>query len=336
MKPGGLPLRFALWVMVSGAACFSGAEALAGLELRHGLIRLVIHEETGRFSLYCQNDPETDRYEPLFTHQDPRTSFLAVNINNRVYRLGEAPVFSIQIDDSRPAVPAIVFQSPFLMVRQEFFFLRTPSSPEINGIKIAVRIENLDSAEAAVGLRALIDTHLGEGFGGIPFETDRQRITAETGLDGAAPDQWWISRNGRVSLMGSIFVGADKQPDFLHFANWKRLNDMPWKIGYSQGRNFNYPPYSMGDSAVCYYYEPALLQPNEQLSYGIFLAAGESAGFGFRAASASGSREEDLGLLRDLLAQIDLFLSGEIDISAEDLTGMEQTISRIKTRYNLP
>jgi hypothetical protein len=318
----------------------AGLGRLKALEFRAGLIRLDIHEATGRFSLYCLTDPETEHYEPLFTHQDPRTSFLAVSINNRVHRLGETTLFSIEIENN-PSSPAIVFRSPFLLVRQEFLFIRTPGYSEVNGIRMTMRIENLDEKEAAVGTRFLIDTYLGEGLGGTPFETDRQRITTETALTGAAEDMWWVSRNSRLSLMGSIFVGVEKKPDLLHFANWKRLNDMPWKTGHTEGRNFNYPPYSIGDSAVCYYYEPVPLQPKEQASYGIFLAAGDGSGFGFRSSSpsgssASGQREADVALLHELLARLDQFLAGEIEMSAEDLAGMEQTIAALKSRYNLP
>jgi hypothetical protein len=337
LKISAPPLWAVLWVLISGFVCVSGPARLEALEIRQGLIRLDIHEKTGRFSLSYLTDPIADRYDPLFTHQDPRTSFLAVNVNNRVYRLGEASIFSISIDESNSAAPAIVFQSPFLMVRQEFWFLKTPGSPEINGIKIAVHLENLDTKAAAIGLRMLIDTSLGEGQGETPFETDRRRVSSETGIGGDDLDQWWISRNNRLSLMGSIFAGPDARPDFLHFANWKRLNDMPWRIGYSQGRNFNYPPYSMGDSALSYYYEPVPVPSKERLNYGIFLAAGASAGFGFRAASPeSNQREEDLNLLRDLLALLDRFLAGEISMTADDLGSVEQTIAQIKTRYSLP
>jgi hypothetical protein len=335
VNTGRLPRRLLL-LLIAGCACTWGAARLPALSFRQGLIRLDIHESTGRFSLYCMTDPETERYEPLFTSEDPRTSFVAVNIDDRVYRLGEASVFSIELDSRRPTAPAIVFQSPFLVVRQEFLFITTPGSAQVNGVKLAIRVENTGTGTANVGLRVLIDTNLGEGFGAIPFETDLRRVSAEAGIDGAAEDQWWLSRNGRLSLMGSIFAGADQKPDFLHFANWKRLNDMPWKTGYAQGRNFNYPPYSMGDSAVCYYYDPAPLQPRERRIYGIFLAAGETAGLGFRPGSEFDGREEDLNLLRDLLDRLDLFLAGEIEISADDLTVMEQTIARLKSRYSLP
>jgi hypothetical protein len=211
------------------------------LEIKEGLIRLNIHELSGRFSLYYLTDPGTGRYDPLFTHQDPRTSFLAVNVNGRIYRLGEASAFGIQIE-KQPAFAAIVFESAFLRVRQEFSFIKTPGSPESNGVRILVRIENKDARQVPVGVRLLLDTNLGEGSGKVPFSTDKQQISSETMLSGEDADRWWISGNDRLSLMGSVFAGTARKPDYIHFANWKRLNDLPWKTGYTPGRTFNYPP----------------------------------------------------------------------------------------------
>jgi hypothetical protein len=231
---------FALGVLILPLA-LRGQAGLQALEFKQGLIRLAIHEHTGRFSLDYLTDPVAETYEPLFTHQDPRTSFLAVNLNGRVYRLGENPAFTITVEQNK-AGPAVVFESPFLRVRQEFAFIKTAGSLESNGVKMTVRVENLASELARTGLRVLIDTNLGESSGENPFVTNTQVIAAETIISGASEDLFWISRNSRLSLMGSVFAGAETKPDFLHFANWKRLNDLPWKIGYSQGRNFNYRP----------------------------------------------------------------------------------------------
>ncbi|MDR1576577.1 MAG: hypothetical protein LBS37_11275 [Treponema sp.] len=316
------------------AACVFAPRGLAALEFRQGLVRLVIHENTGRFSLFYLADSETDRYEPLFSHQDPRTSFLAVSVDSRVYRIGENPVFTIRVEKNQ-AKPAIVFESPFLRIRQEFTFIKTPSSPESNGVKMTVRLENKESRQVRAGMRLLIDTNLAEGFGEYPFVTDTQVITAETAIGFESEDRWWVSRNSRFSLMGSIFAGQDAGPNFLHFANWKRLNDLPWKVGYTPGRNFNFPPYSVGDSAVCYYYDPAPLPSGATASYSIYLAAEDPAGFGFKTFISPEQREADLILMRDLMGRLDLFLAGEIAISGEELADMERTIAQIKARNEL-
>jgi hypothetical protein len=48
------------------------------------------------------------------------------------------------------------------------------------------------------------------------------------------------------------------------------------------------------------------------------------------------SRQSDIILLRDLINRIDLYVTGAIVITEEDLAAMELIISRIKARYGLP
>jgi hypothetical protein len=327
---GRYPAAFGVLLL---ALVLFGPAGLQALEINDGLIRLVLHELTGRFSLYYLTDPMTESYEPLFTHQDPRTSFLAVNRNGSVYRLGENPAFAITIEKNRTN-PAIVFTSPFMRIRQEFVFIKTAGSLESNGIKMTVSVKNMSPDLCRAGLRVLIDTNLGESPGAVPFVTNTRSVTAETLISGESErDLFWISRNRRLALMGSIFAGPDAKPDLVHFANWKRLNDLPWKIGYSQGRNFNYPPYSTGDSAVCYYYEPAALAADGELRYAIFLAAEDPGGFVFREEISPGQREADLAMLRELMARLDQFIAGEIRMSPEEIADMEQAVNRFKARY---
>ena len=316
---------------------------LNAAEYNEGRIRLVIHETSGRFSLFCLTDPELERYEPFFTHQDPRTSFLAVYHNDRIFRLGESLRFRI-IHELQNGNPVISFDSQFLNIRKEFSFIKTADSPEYNGIKIIIKIENTSATQASVGLRMLIDTNLGEGRGSVPFFVGKQAITGETIIEGNSGEELWFSRSDRLSLMGSISVPVNeigKDPDFLHFANWKRLNDAPWKAAYIHGRNFHMPPYSIGDSAVCYYYEPEVIQPGETIIYSVFLAEESPYGFGEKQRVESGRAIFDSNLdaniqrLHNLLNLIDRYIAGEIYISEEELAFIEREVYGLKDLYGI-
>ena len=231
-----------------------------------------------------------------------------------------------------------MFESPFLLVREEFSFMKTADVSDFNGVKITLRIKNLSSEEAIAGLRFLLDTSLGEGQGDNPFFAGKQAITGETIWDYRETQDHWFSRNGGVSLMGNIpgltgKNGTAAGSGFLHFANWKHLNDALWKAAYSQGRSFNNPPYSIGDSAVCYYFEPELLLGGESLSYTIYLSVINSGGEGQD--SVELNREADMALLRNLIARLDQYIAGEITMREEELASIEQTIARLKARYSL-
>lgn len=217
-----------------------------------GRIRLVLNPNNGRFSLYYMSDIAHEEFSPLFTSVDPRTSFLSLIMNNRSYKLGESSAFKTSIGGNSSS-PSLIFESAFLVITQNFTFIRTGSSSLTNGVLITITLTNKGAQTINAGIRLLIDTDLGEKSQ-PHFITQFRAINSETIIASSSTEQYWVSQNGKLALVGSI--ASDSPPDVVHFANWKRLNDAPWKIPYMAGRNFNLLPYSIDDSAVCYYFEP--------------------------------------------------------------------------------
>jgi hypothetical protein len=71
--------------------CFFALAAGQGEDFSSGRIKLVLHEETGRFSLYYITDYVLGKTIPLFFSPDPRTSFFAVTHIATWKRLNEVP-----------------------------------------------------------------------------------------------------------------------------------------------------------------------------------------------------------------------------------------------------
>lgn len=344
-----------LWICVF----FLSGFCLFAAEFINGQMRLVLREDMGRFSLYGMN--ENSQFEPLFSDQDPRTSFISLLINDRAYKLGDTSSFRTRTDT---IYPSFIFESPSLLVTEEFNFIKTPGSGQTNGVEIKITVENRGTADTLAGLRFLLDTHLGERGSYPPFSTDTRSIMSETLIE-RGDEKFWISQNNRLSLMGSIVTPNGEAPDSLYFANWKRLNDVSWKIAYEPGRNFNAPPYSIGDSAVCYYYGPRTLAKGESFTALIMLASGVTGGFtpsapaipvlpGSSSAAPAGSsaavipvipnpaveinpadqRERDMIIMQDLIARIDEYISAG-SITEEELNAMEQTLDRMIIKYGI-
>ena len=344
-------------------AFFILALSLPASEINDGSFRLILNERTGNFSLYFLFDPGLSRYEALFNTSVPSTSFLSVNVDGRIYRLGESLTFRTSYERLE-GNPALVFESPLLKISEIFSPVKTANSSVVNGVMITINVEN-KGQRSTVGLRLLIDTHLGEGRGRVPFITNTQVITNETLIEGTSGERFWLSRGERVTLMGSILspLNNSSPPDFVHIANWKRLNDVPWRLRYYEGRSFNNIPYSIGDSAVCYYYEPAVLESGRSFTFTIFLTTEDIAWYNaaimpepvneaqaemprvmaptinFSALEASALREAaeynedaDTLLLLKLQAILDQFLAGEINLNEQDLTEIERAINRLRNR----
>jgi hypothetical protein len=246
-------------------------------EYADGRIKLVIDERLGRFSLYYMTDVEKRLYEPLFWDKDKRTSFLSAYINGKEYKLGSSSEFKMIIRGEKNK-PSLVFESEFLSIAQDFSFIRTASSGVSNGVRIDVRLESWSPKMVEAGARLMVDTHLGEKTV-PPFRTDLRPIGSETLIDKTSPDQFWVSRNDRYGLMGSIFVEGTETPDFVQFANWKRMNGARFKVNYVQGRSFNATPFSVKDSAVCYFLDLKPMVRWERRIMTVLLAAEDDYGF---------------------------------------------------------
>jgi hypothetical protein len=294
------------------------------------------------FSLYYLSTPDTMRYEPLFDSKEQKSSFLEVSIDGVIHRLGKSKRFSTRLEDQdgQNGIPAVVYESPSLIVRKVFTPIRTANSQTINGLNITVTVQNTGSQAVSTGLRFLIDTHLGETRKGIPFETNKQYVLTERLIEGTSGEMYWISRGPNFSLMGSIINPYDrnsKVPDFVHMASWKRLYKAKWNLIYKEGRSFNYFPYFFSDSAVCYYYEPAMLEAGESFTYTVILSTEDIgwytgvSSFDFSALRDGINYEDaDLIMLYRLLEILNQFVSGEITLNEGDLAEIERTIQRLK------
>ncbi|MDR2601820.1 MAG: hypothetical protein LBC53_05135 [Spirochaetaceae bacterium] len=256
--------------------CFSSG---ALEEYSDGRIKLVLDDSIGKFHLYYMTDVEKKVYEPLFWDKDKRTSYLSAFIDGKIYVLGESPSFRTRIRGTQ-SKPAFVFESKELRITAEFSFIRTASSGVSNGARIDYTVENWGPKSANAGLSLLIDTFLGEKAA-PNFRTDLRPIENETIINRTTADQWWLSRGNRYGLMGSVFVPGLESPDFVYFANWKRLNESRWKPEYVSGRNFNSLPFSVKDSAVCYFMDVGRIERWQKRQMTILLAAEDIYGFDY-------------------------------------------------------
>ncbi|MDR0527193.1 MAG: hypothetical protein LBG79_05205 [Spirochaetaceae bacterium] len=262
---------FIIFILIASAGMLNAAT------YEDGRIKLVLDEAAGRFSLYYMTDVDKKIFEPLFWDRDKKTSFIGVMLNKTEYRMGETMRFRVYLrgTDFRPA---LVFESPSVQITAEFSFIRTASSGVSNGIRIDMKMENWGEKTIDIGMRLVIDTNLGESSK-PDFHTNLRPIESELMIDQTDRDQWWLSRNSKYGLMGSVFVDGTDPPSAIHFANWKRIYSANFKPEYVPTRNFNEMPFSIRDSAVCYYLDSRPLEKWESRKWTVLLAAEDKYGF---------------------------------------------------------
>ena len=311
------------------------AFTMAAAEFSDGQLRLVLHERTGRFSLYHLDNA-------LFSDVDPRTSYLSVLANNRFYKMGDTFSFKPHLLEDKPS---FVFESSFLTVTQDFEFIKAPGSSVASGIRITITLENRGDRQINAGARLLLDTSLSEKASGFSFNTNKRNFNSELLISALDGDRYWSDKNSTNSLSGSIITGSSGDPDSVHIANWKKLNDASWKASFNEGKDFSLPPYSINDSAVCYYFEPGDLGRGEKRSMGIILAVNnESMLNSFSAALPKepivdlrenierDDGEEDIFELREIISKIDLYITMGT-ATEEEMAAIEFALNRLRVKY---
>lgn len=320
------------------------------LELAAGGLRLVLHEQIGRFSLFSAG-------KPLFVDHDPRTSYVALLLDGRVHRLGDSGEFKLQTEQTSGGARFVFSGRRF--AAEESFELR-----ENGTLELAVTVTNRSDREVVAGVRFLLDTRLGEAQQSH-FQTT-QPVDSESEYRAADMPSFWQSgpatRADGPGLRGILRGEHATAPDRLVLANWKRLNEATWLYEVGAGRSFSDLPYSINDSAVCQYYDPFPLAPGARRTIVIVLkAAGElpveaavqpamlpaaappqnvpPAGElrELEAQAAESGREElglsgDLRVLNGLLQQLEQKLQSRAALSAEELRLMEQILADLKKR----
>jgi hypothetical protein len=326
-----------------------GMSAVNAQEITEGRIKLSFFEDLGRFTAYFREDLSEDTYKALFLDEDPRTSYLSILLDNRIYRMGESNEFTTRF--SRTTAGAqFVFTSSRLKITQSFSFIRSSGSQLSDGFAMTITIENISESSLNVGLKYLIDTYLGEDEG-IHFTVqDDEILLRETEYKTTVPSSW-VSPTGKSlesGFQGMLSGSGITVPDRIVFANWKRLDDSSWNFDVNTNRNFNLLPYSINDSAVAMYYEPETLQSGESKS--IVLAFGAYSPNGFTVSGTGTTIEsvlnqsssgllssdllEDLLEIREAITSIDNYLNSGRSLSEEEYGILLQLIESYERKKN--
>jgi hypothetical protein len=323
---------------------------LGALDMRQGRMRMEIHEDSGRVSLYYLEEIKEERYTPLLFDRDPRTSFLGLLLDNRIVTLGSAADFRQSVEKQSDGA-IIVWKNARLEIRQRLRFTRSKSQNLADGVRIEIRVRNLSQADTRVGIHYLFDTYLGEQQK-VHFTTSAgDSLSRETAYTAEVP-AWWRSpapEHGFDGLKGVMRGGSLTPPDRLVFANWKRLSESTWNLQVQENRKFNLLPYSVNDSAVALFYDQQLLAPGEERQVSLILGVGSDYGGDLRSAETgdegSGSVEqltveenaqpeslrERLIRLNDIIAAIDALIDSEEALTREKVEVLEQSLEELQS-----
>lgn len=248
MRRARTPFRLALAALMG----FTVA-GLSALEVEQGDMRLILHEDSARFSLLLRSDGE---WRPLIVADDPRTSSLDVLENNRVHRIGDSGDFDQRVEETEHGA-RFVWASPTLEIIQAFEFTRGVTSDTFDAVEMTIAVRNVGEEPSTVGVRLVLDTYLGESNNTHFVTPGLDQITRERSLVPGPVNRYVATpaaRNG-FGFQYMLDDAAVTEPALVAVGNWKRLTDSSWTYDVNETRNFNRLPYSINDSALLVLYE---------------------------------------------------------------------------------
>ncbi len=314
------------------------AASATALEVREGRVKLVLHEDLGRFSLYYLTDLQKGAYAPLFVDTDPRTSSTTLVVDNRVSRLGESADY--QQEARRTAKGAeFVWSSRLIQVQQSLEFVTSAASQLADGVRVTVTVKNLGEQRLQVGLRFLLDTYFGEE-GTFHFVTDGQKqVTRETELTGGSRPAYWTSvrQNDAAGLGLVVLTSGDgiDTPERIVFANWQRLNDSSWSYQTSGNRSFSNLPYSINDSAAAMYYGPRTVESGQSIAVSTILASAGAGAYKVSSPKAGAAEAKTTPELLSALASTS-GISDPLLAAKTDLMVLDALLRAVDTRLANP
>lgn len=235
------------------------------LELDSGNLKLKVFERTGSFCLYYLSPNGKNNYVPLYSDMAyAHTNKFSVSIDGSIHRLERKLGRRIEIEKVGDAIKIIFKVGKKLHIEQLLSFI-----PDEYGntqgplLRIETTIENTQSKDAIVALRAIFDTYLGEHNKSAPLATDlRENITQETSFNPKIDrDSVIISSNQEVACMFFFKHGVDV-PGQVYIANWERLSPRKWLPTVVEGRSFN-SKYLHDDSACLFIWPSKKLASTE-------------------------------------------------------------------------
>jgi hypothetical protein len=326
-----------------------------GLDVKDGRLRFVIDEKSGRFALYFLENAIKNKYVPLLYDQETRTSYATLQIDQKMYKLGDSSEFRVTMAKESTGSVRVEYRSSMCVVKQTFTLMTSPGAQAPDSMLVRFNIENLSGKESNIGLRYLLDTWLGEKQS-AHFKSGMLGLaSSELALSDDYGDQWIRSPGevetpvpGDAAVFQVSFNSPSTRPDRVVAANWKRLNDVAWLLDVNASRNFTLLPYSINDSAIALYYEPVLLRPGAERVIEIIMGAATD---GFNAVKATDTKTgtlaqlptvpaetapldemTDLVAVRSVLEAINAALAAQNALSPDILSQLKTTLDRLEDR----
>ncbi len=234
-----------------------GLGMVSAIDIKDGVVRIATDDLTLRPMLYrLVNVAGKSKYEPLWYDGDPRTSFIVIDIDGRIYRMGASQEYQTTQRRISNGIE-IEYKSITTRVTQRIICTALAGSRVANGFTIELQVDNFTSRDMKVKLKEVCDTWLGEKLGNHFALKSNPNVIDEMSIDANSNEPYIVSpgQNASIALLLNTALG----PDSIVIANWKRLSDSQFAYDSELMRGFTLAPYSTNDSALGLYWDERIV-----------------------------------------------------------------------------
>lgn len=250
-------------------------------------------DATGRFGVKVTGgDPYRtgDEEQPLiYGFEKPWTSYTTVRIDGTDYifggqtkkRSGVKGFYGELVTPPtvNPETMAVYTTYRFgaIEVTQEISIVESTTTALCDTAKIKYSVVNKSELPHEIGIRAVIDTMLGQNDG-APFRIAETSILTDTVFKRADLPEFWQAfdtlREPHVIAQGTLQGREATPPDALYFTNWGSVADSQWDVPLVPNRDFTRTGEFDLDSAAVYMWNPVTVAPLDTKTYVFYYGLG--------------------------------------------------------------
>ncbi len=142
-------------------------------------------------------------------------------------------------------------------------------------VKITVFTTNISDKEAAVSLKAVFDTVLGEGYDYHLITSDEKKISGEVSFDSFSEERCLISSDNKASVQIVLNGKSVTKPELVTVAKKDSLLKGDWVPLINENENFS-SINNYNDSAVCVNWAEKNYAPGETKKTVLYIASGKT------------------------------------------------------------
>lgn len=251
------------------------------------------NDATGRFGVKVTGgDPYRtgDEEQPLiYGFEKPWTSYTTIRIDGTDYifgghtkkRSGLKGFYGEQVTpptiNNETMAVYTTYRFGAIEVTQEISIVESTTTALCDTAKIKYSIVNKSELPHEIGIRAVIDTMLGQNDG-APFRIAETSILTDTVFKREDLPEFWQAfdtlREPHVIAQGTMKGREATPPDVLYFTNWGNVADSQWDVPLVPNRDFTRAGEFDLDSSAVYLWNPVTVAPLDTKTYVFYYGLG--------------------------------------------------------------